>query len=81
MVATGAGGAVPVRLSGGALRGSPPLAREPGPGPALEASVRWRLVVAGFFALAIVLTLLTFLGEAVRDAFDPKSQTALARSN
>jgi len=37
------------------------------------------LGLTGFFALAIVLTLLTFLGEAVRDAFDPKSQAA--RSN
>ncbi len=33
------------------------------------------LGLVGFFALAIILTLLTFLGEAVRDAFDPKSQT------
>ena len=32
------------------------------------------LGLAGFFALAIVLTLLTFLGEAVRDAFDPRRQ-------
>jgi microcin C transport system permease protein len=30
------------------------------------------LGLTGFFALSIVLTLLTFLGEAVRDAFDPK---------
>jgi microcin C transport system permease protein len=32
------------------------------------------LGLTGFFTLAIVLTLLTFLGEAVRDAFDPKRQ-------
>jgi microcin C transport system permease protein len=32
------------------------------------------LAFAGFFALAIILTLLTFLGEAVRDAFDPRKQ-------
>lgn len=32
------------------------------------------LGLTGFFALATVLTLLTFLGEAVRDAFDPKRQ-------
>jgi microcin C transport system permease protein len=32
------------------------------------------LGLTGFFALAIVLTLLTFLGEAVRDAFDPRRQ-------
>jgi len=30
------------------------------------------LGLTGFFALAIVLTLLTFLGEAVRDTFDPR---------
>ncbi len=32
------------------------------------------LGLTGFFTLAIVLTLLTFLGEAVRDAFDPKRE-------
>jgi microcin C transport system permease protein len=32
------------------------------------------LGLTGFFALAIMLTLLTFLGEAVRDAFDPRRQ-------
>ncbi len=32
------------------------------------------LGLTGFFALAIVLTLLTFVGEAVRDAFDPRRQ-------
>ena len=30
------------------------------------------LGLAGFFALAIMLTLLIFVGEAVRDAFDPR---------
>jgi len=38
------------------------------------------LGLAGFFSLAIVLTLLTFLGEAVRDAFDPRRQVDSARS-
>ena len=32
------------------------------------------LGLTGFLALAILLTLLTFLGEAVRDAFDPRRQ-------
>jgi microcin C transport system permease protein len=32
------------------------------------------LGLTGFFSLAIVLTLLTFLGEAIRDAFDPRRQ-------
>ena len=31
-------------------------------------------ILTGFFTLAVVLTLLTFLGEAVRDAFDPRRQ-------
>jgi microcin C transport system permease protein len=30
------------------------------------------LALTGFFVLAIMLTLLTFIGEAVRDAFDPR---------
>ena len=30
------------------------------------------LVLSGFFTLAIMLTLLVFVGEAVRDAFDPR---------
>jgi microcin C transport system permease protein len=30
------------------------------------------LGLSGFFALAIMLTLLIFVGEAVRDAFDPR---------
>jgi microcin C transport system permease protein len=28
-----------------------------------------------FFSLAVMLTLLTFIGEAVRDAFDPRKTT------
>jgi microcin C transport system permease protein len=36
------------------------------------------LGLTGFFALAIVLTLLTFVGEAVRDAFDPRRQIVRA---
>jgi microcin C transport system permease protein len=34
-------------------------------------SAPW-LALTGFFVLAIMLTLLTFIGEAVRDAFDPR---------
>ena len=34
------------------------------------------LGIAAFFSLAVMLTLLTFVGEAVRDAFDPR-KTAL----
>lgn len=30
------------------------------------------LALTGFFAIAIILSLLTFIGEAVRDAFDPR---------
>ena len=30
------------------------------------------LGISAFFSLAIMLTLLTFIGEAVRDAFDPR---------
>ena len=30
------------------------------------------LGIAAFLSLAIMLTLLTFIGEAVRDAFDPR---------
>ena len=30
------------------------------------------LILSGFFTLAIMLTLLVFIGEAVRDAFDPR---------
>jgi microcin C transport system permease protein len=37
------------------------------------------LGLTGFFTLAIVLTLMTFLGEAVRDAFDPRRQAGHAR--
>lgn len=33
------------------------------------------LGLAGFFTLAIVLTLLVFVGEGVRDAFDPRRST------
>ncbi len=32
------------------------------------------LGLTGFFALALVLTLLTFVGEGLRDAFDPRRQ-------
>jgi microcin C transport system permease protein len=30
------------------------------------------LGLAGFFSVAIMLSLLIFIGEAVRDAFDPR---------
>ena len=30
------------------------------------------LGLSGFFAVAIMLSLLIFIGEAVRDAFDPR---------
>jgi microcin C transport system permease protein len=30
------------------------------------------LVLSGFFTLAIVLSLLIYIGEAARDAFDPR---------
>lgn len=33
------------------------------------------LGISAFFSLAIMLTLLTFIGEAVRDAFDPRKTT------
>ncbi len=34
------------------------------------------LGLTGFFAIAILMTLLVFIGEAVRDAFDPRKSTA-----
>ena len=33
------------------------------------------IVLSAFFAMTIVLTLVTFVGEAVREAFDPKKFT------
>ena len=33
------------------------------------------LGLSGFFVIAIMLTLLIFVGEAVRDAFDPRKTT------
>ena len=35
------------------------------------------LAITGFFALGILLSLLVFVGEAVRDAFDPRKAVAL----
>jgi microcin C transport system permease protein len=32
----------------------------------------WWLGLSGFFTIAIMLSLLIFVGEAVRDAFDPR---------
>ena len=34
------------------------------------------LGLTGFFAIAILMTLLVFIGEAVRDAFDPRKAMA-----
>jgi microcin C transport system permease protein len=34
------------------------------------------LGITGFFVVAIILTLLVFIGEAVRDAFDPRKNLA-----
>ena len=34
------------------------------------------LGLTGFFAIAILMTLLVFIGEAVRDAFDPRKAFA-----
>ncbi len=34
------------------------------------------LALTGFFSLAIMLSLLVFIGEAVRDAFDPRKSTS-----
>ena len=33
------------------------------------------IVASAFFALTLVLTLVTFVGEAIREAFDPKKFT------
>jgi microcin C transport system permease protein len=33
------------------------------------------LGLTGFFSIALLLTLLVFAGEAVRDAFDPRKTT------
>jgi microcin C transport system permease protein len=35
------------------------------------------LGITGFFAVATLLSLLVFIGEAVRDAFDPRKMIAL----
>ncbi|PYD21878.1 ABC transporter permease, partial [Pseudomonas syringae pv. pisi] len=32
------------------------------------------LALSGFFSLAVVLSLLIYVGEATRDAFDPRRQ-------
>jgi microcin C transport system permease protein len=34
------------------------------------------LGLTGFFTIAIMMTLLVFIGEAVRDAFDPRKSMA-----
>ena len=39
------------------------------------------LGLAGFFTVAIMLSLLIFIGEAVRDAFDPRKIFAMSASN
>jgi len=37
----------------------------------------WWLGLTGFFTVSIILTLLVFIGEAVRDAFDPRKTFAV----
>ena len=37
------------------------------------------LGLSAFFVLALMLSLLVFIGEAVRDAFDPRRATGLGR--
>jgi microcin C transport system permease protein len=50
--------------------GSPSLGELLGEGKANPSSA-W-LGLSGFFTVAIMLSLLIFIGEAVRDAFDPR---------
>ncbi len=40
----------------------------------------WWLGITGFFAVSLILTLLVFIGEGVRDAFDPRKTFAGTRS-
>jgi microcin C transport system permease protein len=40
----------------------------------------WWLGLAGFFAISLILILLVFIGEAVRDAFDPRKTFAGVRA-
>ncbi|WP_055048302.1 ABC transporter permease [Devosia sp. A16] len=40
----------------------------------------WWLGITGFFTVSLILTLLVFIGEAVRDAFDPRKTFAGTRS-
>lgn len=40
----------------------------------------WWLGLTGFFTVSLILTLLVFIGEAVRDAFDPRKTFAGTRS-
>ncbi|MBN9360407.1 MULTISPECIES: ABC transporter permease [unclassified Devosia] len=39
----------------------------------------WWLGITGFFTVSLILTLLVFIGEGVRDAFDPRKTFAGAR--
>jgi microcin C transport system permease protein len=39
----------------------------------------WWLGITGFFAVSLILTLLVFIGEGVRDAFDPRKTFAGTR--
>lgn len=39
----------------------------------------WWLGITGFFTVSLILTLLVFIGEAVRDAFDPRKTFAGTR--
>jgi microcin C transport system permease protein len=40
----------------------------------------WWLGITGFFTVSLILTLLVFIGEGVRDAFDPRKTFAGTRS-
>ena len=40
----------------------------------------WWLGITGFFTVSLILTLLVFIGEGVRDAFDPRKTFAGSRS-
>ena len=54
--------------------GSPSLGETAGPGQEQSAGpVAW---LHGFITLSLMLSLLVFIGEAVRDAFDPRKTFA-----
>ncbi len=51
--------------------GSPSLGELLSQGKANAQNAPW-LGITGFFTVALMLSLLIFIGEAVRDAFDPR---------